>query len=184
MPDDDLRLLQDCLADKPGAWEALVNRFTPLIAGICRHTLRRCGQPSGSQEVADMVQETLAELLKQDRRALRAYKGKAPVSSYLGILAVYRVLGTRPPLRQVPGSLPEPVDPAPAPWQGLESQELRDQVARQLSRLTPQEQLALTLRQEGATLKEVGSALGISEDAAARLLAKAKALLRIRLPAP
>lgn len=177
MDADDARLLKGCLDGKSEAWEAFTARFTPLLTGTCRQALRRLGRPCGEQEVADMVQETLAHLLEEDRRALRAYRGEAPLAGYLAMIAVYRVLKTRLPTPGAPPIRPE----QPGPLETLEARERVEKLAEEASRLPPKGRLALALWSDGATLKEIGAAVGLSESAASRLLARAREQLRDRL---
>lgn len=182
-PDDrDLRLLQDCLEGegKPGAWEAFVARFTPYLAEVCRRALRRYKRPHSEEDVDDTLQEVFAHLLDREMHALRAYRGEASVAGYLGILAVYRVLkAPLPPGAQEP--LPDRPDPAAGPLEILEARELEALLSREIARLSDEARLAITLRRDGLSVREIGEVLGISEDAAAQVLSRARALLRERL---
>lgn len=175
----DEEILKDCLAGRPGAWEAFAARFGPGLSATCRRALRRCGRPSGDQEAADAVQELFAYLLSGDMKALRAYRGEAPLAGFLSVLAVYRILKARPP--PASAELPEAVDPSPGPSQIAEAGERREAMEREMARLDPKARLVLTLHAEGAPVREAAAALGISEDAAFRLIAKAKAALRLRI---
>ncbi len=176
--DADLLLVQNCLAGREGSWEAFVERFTPLLAEACRRTLRRCRRPSGPQEVKDMLQQVFLALLSQDLRALRGYRGRGSLTSYLAAVAVRRVLDDRTlgPLR-----LPDPPVPAEAPPDALEAQEELLTLREELSRLPARAGVGLLMQSEGASLAEVGRALGISADAAAHLLARAREVLRDRI---
>jgi RNA polymerase sigma-70 factor (ECF subfamily) len=177
---DDARLLQHCLAGSQDAWEAFVDRFAAPVAEVCRRTLRRAGRPHGPQEAQDMLQEVFLHLLKDDFRVLRDYQGRAPVASYLAAVAVYKVLGDRS-LRRVPqGGRPDPASPAAGPHELLERQEALELLRREVEQLPLKARLALTLQAKGASLREIQNALGISEDAAAQLLSRARALLKER----
>lgn len=179
MAEDDSRLLEDCLAERPGAWEAFVRRFAPYLAEVCRKTLKRCGRPAGSQEVDDMLQEVFLNFLERDRRALRHYRGKASVAGYLAAIAVHRVLNARPapPL----ASPREETGSAPGPTEAVEAGEDLARLRTGMATLPPREALALALQLKGASVKEIGKALGISEDAAAQCLSRARAALAERL---
>jgi len=83
----DAALVQDCLAGKPGSWDAFVARF----AGLFRHVVERtCSQRRldlSAADVDDVVAEILVELLKGDAAVLRAFAGRASVPTYLTVIA-------------------------------------------------------------------------------------------------
>lgn len=182
--DEDLRLLQDCLADNPGAWEAFVRRFAPYLAEACRRTLRRCRRPCGSQEVADMLQTAFLTFVQEDLRVLRAYQGRGSLASYLAAIAVRRVIDDPTlPTSEVPppGLPPEPIDPAGGPPEAAEGLEAQGLLHQALEALSPRARLALVLRMEGTSLQDMAGILGMSEEAAAQVLSRARAQLRERL---
>lgn len=175
----DEELLQGCLAGAPGAWEAFVSRFTPLLAGLCGRAMRRCGLPAGPAEVEDMVQGVFAGLLEDDLKALRSYQGRASVAAYLGSVAVHRVLKEKAvPPGQSLGAL---VSPIPGPPEAAEAGELLEKVRAEAGRLPARERLALSLQSRGASLREIGQALGISRLAAGQLLSRAREEIRRKL---
>jgi RNA polymerase sigma-70 factor (ECF subfamily) len=68
------------------------------------------------------------------------------------------------------------------PERSLLSQEVREEVARVLGELTPRERLVFELRHyQGMRLKEIGAALGSSEEAAKNCLFRATRKLRAEL---
>lgn len=176
--DEDLDLLQGCLAGRPGAWEAFVAAFAPYLATVCRRALARAGLPAGPSEAEDLLQEVFLALWADDRKVLRAYRGQAGVAGYLAAVAVHRV--AREAARPLPPSA-EPVSDTTDPAEALEAAEAASLLRAEISRLPSEARLALALRAEGAGLREIGRALGTSKDAAARLLAQARVTLQGRL---
>lgn len=176
--DEDIRLLRGVLGGLPGAWEAFVSRFAPYLGAICRDALRHAGLPAGRQEVEDLLQEVFLRLIADDRKALRAYRGEAPLASYLAALAVHRVSreGRRP-------SSPPPVPSAAAvdPAAAAEARDTGERLREAMAQLPPRARLAMALHAEGAGLREIGRALGVSKDTAAGLIEEAKGRLRDRL---
>lgn len=178
--DDDLAALQACLAGTPGAWEAFVDRFAPYLAEVSRSTLAAYGRPAGPQEVADALQDLSLRLLEQDLKALRAYRWHGSVAAYLAAIAVSRIKDRKPPPAH--RSLPtEAASPSPGPGETLEKREDLERLRKALDQLPPRTRLALALQGNGAGLREIAGALGITEDAAAQILSRAKATLRERL---
>ncbi len=182
-PDD--ALLRDCLSEQPGAWEAFHARFTPPLSAACRRALARAGRPSGAQETADMLQAVFVHLLEDDLHVLRAYRGESGVLTYLSVVAVNLVWKDRL-LRLAPGGgelLADRPAPDANPAARMEAGEARELLGRELGKLPVRARLALTFQAEGASIREVGLALGLSEVAAAQLLSRARASLRQKLEA-
>lgn len=173
---EDRRLLQDCLEGGPEAWEAFARRFRPALAQVCRRLLVRSGLPCGPQEVDDLLQDTFAALLEGDRKDLRAFRGRSSLLSYLSAVAAHRACRVR---RIAWSPLAAGLtDPGPRPEEAAQAREDRERAEEALGRLPPRTRLLLGLWARGATAVEIGQALGISEDAAAQALGRARALLR------
>lgn len=134
-----------------------------------------------------MLQAVFLELLARDARILRAYRGQGSLTAYLTAVAVRKVFADRSLSRRgTPDPVPLEERPAtsPGPPEVLETKETGARVSAALEGLPSRQRLALTLQAEGASLKEVGGALGISEDAAAQLLSRGREAMRERLPPP
>ena len=124
-----------------------------------------------------MLQEVFLHLWKDDLKALRAFHGKARLASYLSAVAACKVLNDRvlrP--RRVP-SRPRGASAA-TPLEVLERREEEERLRLRMKDMPLRVRLALTLQSNGASLKEVGGALGISEDAAAQLVSRSREALR------
>ena len=184
-PADDRHLLAACLEGRAGSWETFVSRFEPYLAEVCRRALRRAGRPAGPQEVRDAVQEAFLCLLERDRKVLRAYQGLSSLASYLAAVAAYRVLRGR---AHGPEGLPPegalPPSPGPGPAEAAEAREEAEHLRRAWKELPARDGLALALQSRGASLRELGLAMGISEDAAAQLVSRARVRLKGRLKPP
>jgi RNA polymerase sigma-70 factor (ECF subfamily) len=183
--EEDLALVRRCLLEEgqegPGAWEELLARVRPPLAGALRRVLARCGLPSGSQEVEEVLQDLFVRLLGEDRAVLRRYQGRASLEGYLKVIALRLVLARKRDARPLPGMIPsaEGMDPA----QAAEARETLGILRTEVAGLQARDRLALALQVEGASLREVGRSLGLSEDAAAQLLSRARGKLRERLKA-
>ena len=181
--DADRRLLEDCLAGKPGAWEAFVARFSPYLAEACRRTLARCGRPAGPQEVQDVLQDVLLACLGDDFRVLRAYREPARVATYLAAVVVHRALKDL----RLPLSVPfrDRPSPLPGPEEQAQARELQERLRLEKDRLPLKSRLALAMKADGASLREIGHALRLSEAAAGQRVSRATAELRLAFrPSP
>ena len=183
--DSDAELLRNCLDGGPGAWEDFVSRFAPSLAAVCRRMLQRSGRPSGLQETEDLLQDVFLHMLKDNLQALRDYAGRSSPEAYLRAVAACRVLDDRL-LKPRPGNQGEAPLASLAsgclePAEALEAREVRELLRTEMDRLPARSRLALSLQARAASLEEIGGALGITEDAAAQILSRARALLRDRM---
>jgi RNA polymerase sigma-70 factor (ECF subfamily) len=87
LSDEDRRLVAACLADEPGAWESLVDRFGRLIAHVVSRTARQRGIALGAADREDLVADVLVELLRNDAACLRSFAGRASLPTYLTVIS-------------------------------------------------------------------------------------------------
>jgi len=87
LSDDDRRLVTACIANEPGAWEGLVDRYGRLIAHVASRTARLRGAAVGPTDREDLLAEVLLELLRNDALALRSFAGRASLPTYLTVIA-------------------------------------------------------------------------------------------------
>ena len=128
-----------------------------------------------------MLQEVFLHFLARDLKALKDYQGRSTVAAYLSAVAVCRVLKDRS-LRPHPvEKAPREAFAGPGPAEALEARDSHELLRREMERLPHRDRVALSLRADGASLREIGRALGISEPATAKLLSRARGLLRGRL---
>jgi RNA polymerase sigma-70 factor (ECF subfamily) len=83
----DRRLLKQCLAKAPGAWEDFVDRFLGVIVHVIRHTAHARSVPLGDDDLDDLCSEVFVTLLQDDFRVLRNFRGESALSTYLTVIA-------------------------------------------------------------------------------------------------
>lgn len=159
-----------------GAFAELVRRHAPRVRALCGATLRN------SEEAEDAAQEVFLKA----HRALGRFSGEASFGTWLHRIAVNHCLDVlRAAGRRRSESLDALLDAdatalgralsEPSPAQALED---RDTVARLLSRLNPEQRLALTLREaEGMSYEEISKAMSCSLDSVKARLKRGRAEL-------
>ena len=176
-------LLGQAQAGDADAFERLFQRYVRTLEGYVRRWLPAAVQRKVS--VADILQEArivafggVAEFELRDDASLRNWlirivelKVREKVRRYAGTAkrAAGREVtrGRRPETRQVVGA-------GPSPSQAAVASELADLAQRALRGLPPDFQEILRLvREEDLTLREAGSRMGRSRDAAKRLYGRA-----------
>lgn len=87
LTDIDRKLLNDLLAGQSGAWRLFVDRFTGLIIQVIKHTSQSHSLKLNADDVEDLCADTFAELLLRDMAALRSFRGRSSLATYLSVIA-------------------------------------------------------------------------------------------------
>jgi RNA polymerase sigma-70 factor (ECF subfamily) len=87
LTDLDRKLLSDLLSGQSGSWRLFVDRFDSLILHVIRHTAQAHSLKLNDDDIEDLCADTFAELLLRDMAALRAFRGRCSLATYLGVIA-------------------------------------------------------------------------------------------------
>ncbi|MEZ6033507.1 MAG: sigma-70 family RNA polymerase sigma factor [Planctomycetaceae bacterium] len=162
----DRKLLTDLLNGQAGAWRLFVDRFTPLIVQVIRHTAHAHSLRLNADDIEDLCADTMAELLVRDMAALRSFRGRCSLSTYLGVIA-RRIVVRRLAEHRYSSALGHfnahraAVDFASSENTSVRHLDNRDQVESLLSKL-PQEprQIARWLFLDELTYNQISQRLG------------------------
>lgn len=162
----DRKLLTDLLNGQTGAWRVFVDRFTPLIVQVIRHTAHAHSLRLNADDIEDLCADTMAELLVRDMAALRSFRGRCSLSTYLGVIA-RRIVVRRLAEHRYSSAMGHvnahraAVDFASSENTSVRHLDNRDQVESLLSKL-PQEprQIATWLFLEELTYQQISQRLG------------------------
>ncbi len=172
----DGELARSAAAGDGDAFAELVRRHAPRVRALCAATL------GGPGEAEDAAQEAFLKA----HRALGRFTGEASFATWLHRIAVNHCLDVlRAAGRRRSDSLEALLEAdsaalgralsEPSSAQALED---RDTVERLLSRLPPEQRLALTLRElEGLTYEEIAAAMTCSLDSVKARIRRARAEL-------
>lgn len=83
----DRRLLKQCLARTPGAWQDFVDRFIGLFIHVIQHTAHARSVRLSADDVDDLCAEIFVTLLKNDFAVLRHFRGQSSLATYLTVVA-------------------------------------------------------------------------------------------------
>jgi RNA polymerase sigma-70 factor, ECF subfamily len=86
LTDIDRKLLSDLLAGQGGTWKLFVDRFTSLILQVIQHTAHAHSLKLKADDIDDLCADTFAELLARDMQALRSFRGRSSLATYLGVI--------------------------------------------------------------------------------------------------
>lgn len=87
LTDLDRKLLDELLSGDSGAWKLFVDRFNGLIIQIIQQTARAHSLRVTTDDVDDLCADTFAELLVRDMAALRGFRGRCSLATYLAVIS-------------------------------------------------------------------------------------------------
>ena len=83
----DRDLLQRCLRKQPGSWNDFVDRFSSLIYHVIHYTAHLRSARLTPEDVEDIAAEVMLEVVKDDYKALKSFRGNASLATYLTVIA-------------------------------------------------------------------------------------------------
>jgi RNA polymerase sigma-70 factor (ECF subfamily) len=182
----DRNLLRRCIAEEPGAWRDFVDRFIGLFVHVINHTAHARSVRMGAEDVDDLCAEVFLALLADHYAALRNFRGKCSLATYLTVIArrvVARELARRRKAEAFGhvNAHHAAVDGASTAVPELQRIEDRDEVEQMLMELPYMD--AEVVRQfhlEGKSYREISAQLEIPENSIGPTLSRAREMLRQR----
>ncbi len=175
----DRRLLDQCLAGAPRAWEDFVDRFLGLVVHVATHTAEARGKTPQTDTVEDLVSEVFSVVIANDFAVLRRFQRNCSLATYLCVIA-RRVAVRCLMADHFPAAGGEQLD-----TQGREDREINrledvEEVNRLLLRLDPDEARVVRMYHlEGMTYRQISEAVGMNENSIGPVLTRARAKLRL-----
>jgi RNA polymerase sigma-70 factor (ECF subfamily) len=180
----DRDLLKRCLNKEPGAWNDFVDRYLSLIYHVINYTAYLRSARLGPEDVEDIAAEILLQLVEEDFKILRQFRGESSLATYLTVVA--RRLCVRELVRRkkrqealargevvVP---PSEIDDDPAAQKGLERLE---EVEYLLKHLKGREREIVRLYYlEGRTYEEISIETDVPVNTIGVVLTRAREKLR------
>ena len=178
----DRDLIRRCLHHESGAWNDFVDRFLGLVYHVVQHTADMRSFSLSPEDKEDVAAQVLLRIVENDYAALRLFKGKSSLASYLTVIARrtcaselssrMQVKEAARPSEQIREALPH-ARPKPG---GLETLE---EVGKLLKKLPNRERAVVRLFYlEGRTYEEISTELNIPVNSIGAILARARKKLR------
>jgi RNA polymerase sigma-70 factor (ECF subfamily) len=180
----DRRILKQCLARAPGAWEDFVDRFIGVIVHVVRHTSHARSVPVTADDLDDLCSEVFVELLKDDFAVLRNFRGDSSLSTYLTVIA-RRIIVKQMSQRRKAEAMGHVAAHQAAMDNGgdvaSERVEQQDEVRAMMDLLTPNEaEVVRKFYLEGQGYKRIAVEMGIPENSIGPILSRAREHLKQR----
>ena len=82
----DRTLLTELLSGRSGSWKSFIDRFGGLVVEVIRHTAHSHSLKLNQDDVDDLCADTWAELLARDMAALRTFRGRCSLATYIAVI--------------------------------------------------------------------------------------------------
>ncbi len=176
--ENDRRLLDQCLANDPHAWERFVDRFSGLVLHVVDHTALEFGRRLPPADREDLAAEVFLGIVANDFRTLRGFRGESSLATYLSVISrriVTRQFASLSTDHAALGDAGELADPSPSEETRLEDvEELRQLMAR----LQGSEADVMRLYHlEGKSYREISVQTGVPENSIGPTLSRARSKL-------
>jgi len=183
----DKELLQRCLAKVPGSWNDFVDRFLSLVYHAIHFTAHVRSAKVNPEDVEDIAGEVLLQIVADDYKVLRQFKGHASLGTYLTVIArriciheLNRRASVRDAIRKgdvKPSSNPDLlIDDSETAQKGMESLE---EVEVLLRRIGGKEREVVRLYYlQGWTYEEISTELNVPVNTIGSVLTRARKKLR------
>jgi RNA polymerase sigma-70 factor, ECF subfamily len=177
----DRSLLDRCLSRKPRAWEDFVDRFMGLVVHVINHTAQCRSINLSSADREDLAADVFLAIVDNDMAALRHFRGKSSLATYLTVIARRVVVR-----KLVDGHSSVPLGDMVARAESEESEPEqrianREEVGRLLGELQGSEAAVVRMYHlEGKTYQEISRSTGMPENSVGPMLSRARAKLRHR----
>lgn len=180
----DRNLLERCLARKPRAWEDFVDRFMGLVVHVVNHSAQARGMRLSPEDRDDLSAEVFLNLIKDDFRILRRFRGQSSLATYLTVVARRIVVrgmlqrkGAAPlgnsATQTVPPDLP---DTRPLPEERISN---TDQIQQLMEGLDGAEaEIVRLYHLEAKTYQQISTTTGIAENSIGPILSRARLKMR------
>jgi RNA polymerase sigma-70 factor, ECF subfamily len=175
----DRALLQRCLQHQPGSWNDFVDRYLGLIYHVIHYTSYLRSMPLSPEDVEDVGAEVLLQLVADDYKVLRQFRGQSSLATYLTVIArriCVHELTRRLAVRAEASRAAEREEERPRTQAGLENLE---QVQKLLGKLRrPEREVVRMFYLEGRSYEEISTKLNIPVNSIGPVLSRARKKLR------
>lgn len=177
----DRNLLDRCLHRKPQAWEDFVDRFMGLVVHVVNHTAQCRSTNLSTADREDLAAEVFLALVDNDMAALRHFRGKSSLATYLTVVA-RRVVVRKLVEGRTAVPLAEMVAHAEADdYEAEQRLSDREEIGRLLGELNGSEAAVVRMYHlEGKSYQEISRTVGMPENSVGPMLSRARAKLRRR----
>jgi RNA polymerase sigma-70 factor, ECF subfamily len=179
----DRDLIRRCLHHEPGAWNDFVDRFLGLVYHVVQHTADMRSHLLKPEDKEDLAAQVLLHIVENDYTALKQFRGKSSLASYLTVIArrtcvhqLARRAAAQEAQHRHAAAHAEEADEPPRQQAGLDTLE---EVGKLLKKLPNRERNVVQLFYlEGQSYEEISTQLSIPVNSVGAILSRARKKLR------
>ncbi len=180
----DRELLSRCLKKQPGAWNDFVDRFLSLIYHVIHSTAHARSAKLHPEDIEDIAAEIMSQVVIDDYKVLRQFKGAANFSTYLTVIArriAVHEIARRQAVKEavkngVPRSTAVEDDDSAVAMKSIEKLEEVDRLVRKLA--GREREIVRLFYLEGRTYEEISTETGVPVNTIGSVLSRARKRLR------
>jgi len=179
----DRDLLHRCLAKQPGSWNDFVDRFLSLIYHVIHYTAHLRSARVTPEDVEDIAAEVMLQLVADDYKVLRQFKGHSSLATYLTVIArricvheLTRRQSVREAIQKGGPVVAHDPEETEAEQKGLDSLEEVESLLRKLS--GREREIVRLFYLEGRTYEEISTETGVPVNTIGAVLSRARKKLR------
>ncbi|CAN5551294.1 sigma-70 family RNA polymerase sigma factor [soil metagenome] len=179
----DRDLLTRCLKKQPGSWNDFVDRFLSLFYHVIHSTAHLRSAKLNSEDIEDIAAEILLQIVTDDYKVLRQFKGQASLATYMTVIArrisVHEITKRQAVKDAVRKGLAHAPIEDDEPASVMKSIERLDEVDRLVRKLSGREREIVRLYYlEGRTYEEISTETGVAVNTIGSVLSRARTRLR------
>lgn len=184
LTDVDKDLLKRCLSRQPGSWNDFVDRYLGLIYQAIHFTAHLRSARLSPEDVEDIAAEVLVQIIADNYKVLREFKGTANLATYLTVIArricvheLSRRQTVRESIKKGESRLLDDLpDESEAAMKGMERLEEVEALLRKLR--GKDREIVRQFYLEGRTYEEISTDLDIPVNSIGAVLSRARSKLR------
>lgn len=179
LTETDRRLIQRCLDRDQDAWTDFVDRFVGVIYHAVHHAAQMRSVVLQPDEVDDLAAEVVTQILEDNFKVLRRFRGRSSLATYLTVIA-RRVVVTRLYRRQAMERRKATFDKAALATQDPDLRiDTEEEVHQLLAGLREREaDLVRSFYLERKPYQQISQEMGIPENSIGPMLARLRQRLR------
>lgn len=179
----DRDLVTRCLKKQPGSWNDFVDRFLSLFYHVVHTTAHLRSARLMPEDVEDIAGEILLQIVADDYKVLKQFRGQSSLSTYLTVIArrtsVHEIAKRQAMKAAVRNGLTAPPLDEDEPPSVIKSIERLDEVDRLVRKLAGREREVVRLYYlQGHTYEEISIETGVPVNTIGSILTRARERLR------
>ena len=184
LTETDRQLINKLLSGSSAGWIEFVDRFSPLVTQVIRHTAHAHSLKLSSDDTEDLTADVFAALLERDMGAIRGFRGRSSFTTYLTVV-IRRVALRKLTQRRYMQAFGHvqvhqaSISEAASDDRSIRHVEAKDQVDSLMVRLP--ESLRSVVKSffiDGKSYRQISRHLGLPMNSIGPMIARAKELLR------